>query len=56
MGESPKGRSHGYLPVTPIHTAHQKVKGEMDGLMDFGWVFFGKYVLNYLESQGDKSL
>jgi len=51
-GIFPLGLSQGHLPVTPIHTAHQTVKGEMDGLMGFGWGRFGEYALNYRGSQG----
>jgi len=29
------GLSHGHLPDTPIHAAHQKVKMEMNGLMGY---------------------
>jgi hypothetical protein len=35
MGETPLGLSHGHLPVTPVHTAREKVRGELDRLMSF---------------------
>jgi len=56
MGKSPQGLSLGHLPVTPVHTAHQKVKGEREWIDGFKMNLFKVYALNCLMSQGDKWL